>query len=139
MSGQGDSLGIVQKVLIWSYEQMVYVQSRIRPGKWYAQTSLEFWYKVWDTKWSPDLSQTDRPCDSQQKKKQTCWIVYFAVPADHMVKLKEIKKRDKYQNLTREPKKLWNMKVMVIPTIIGVLSTFTKGLVQWLADLEINY
>ena len=39
------------------------------------------------------------------KKKRTCRIVDFAVPADHEVKLKESKKRDKYLDLARELKK----------------------------------
>ena len=50
----------------------------------------------------------------------------FAVPADHRVKLKESEKKDKYLDLTRELKELWNMKVMVIPIVIGVLGTVTK-------------
>ena len=62
----------------------------------------------------------------------------FAVPADHSVKLKENEKRDKYLDLPRELNKLWNMKVTVIPIIIGVLGTVTKGLIQGLEDLEIR-
>ena len=46
-----------------------------------------------------------RPSDSQQQKKRTCQIVDFAVPANHRVKLKESKKRGKYQDLARELKK----------------------------------
>ena len=38
----------------------------------------------------------------------TCKIVYFAIPADHRKKLKECEKRDKYLDLARELKKLWN-------------------------------
>ena len=72
------------------------------------------------------------------KKKRTCRIVDFAVPADHRVKLKESKKMDKYFNLARELKKLWNMKVTIIPIVIGVSGTVTKGLVQGLEDLEIT-
>ena len=34
----------------------------------------------------------------------------FAVPADNRIKLKENKKRDKYRDLAKELKKLWNMK-----------------------------
>ena len=37
-------------------------------------------------------------------------IVDFAVPADHKIKLKEGEKKDKYLDLARESKKLWNMK-----------------------------
>ena len=62
----------------------------------------------------------------------------FAIPADHRVKLKESKERDKYLDLARELKKLWNMKVTVITVVIGALGTVTKGLVQGLEDLEIR-
>ena len=48
------------------------------------------------------------------KKKRTCKIVDFAFPANHRIKLKENEKKDKYLDLTRELKKLWNMKVTVI-------------------------
>ena len=54
---------------------------------------------------------------------RTCRIVDIAVPAAHRVKLKESKKRDKYQDLARELKKLWNMKATVIPIVIGALGT----------------
>ena len=62
----------------------------------------------------------------------------FPVSADHRVKLKEYKKRDKYLDLTSEVKKLWNMKVTIIPIVIGALGTVTKYLVQGLEDLEIT-
>ena len=53
------------------------------------------------------------------------------------LKLKECEKRDKYLDLARELKKLWNMSVTIIPIVISVLGTVTKGLVQGLQDLEI--
>ena len=62
----------------------------------------------------------------------------FAVPADHRVKLKESEKIDKYLDLARERKNLWNMKVMVMPIVTGALGTVTEGLVQRLKDLEIR-
>ena len=44
---------------------------------------------------------------NKKKKKRICKIVDFAVPADHILKLKEReKKEDKYLNLARELKKL---------------------------------
>ena len=39
------------------------------------------------------------------KKKRTCKIVDFAVPADHRIKMKECEKKDKYLDLARELKK----------------------------------
>ena len=64
--------------------------------------------------------------------------VNFAIPADHRVKLKESKTRDRYLDLARELKKLWNIKVTVITIVIGALGTVTKGLVQGMEDLEIR-
>ena len=88
---------------------------------------------------SPNLSQTARLYNNQQKKKKrTCRIVNLAVPADHRVTLKESKKKNKYLDLARGLKKQWNMKVMVVPIVIGTLGTVTKGLVKGLEDLEIR-
>ena len=41
----------------------------------------------------------------KKKKKRSCKIVDFAVPADHRIKLKESEKKDKYIDLARELKK----------------------------------
>ena len=63
------------------------------------------------------------------KRMRTYRIKEFAVPADHGVKLKKSKKGDKYLDLARELKKLWNMKVMFISITIGALGTVTEGLI----------
>ena len=73
-----------------------------------------------------------------KKRKKICRIVDFAVPADHRIKLKECEKRDKYLDLARELKKLWNMKVTIIPIVIGAFCTVTKGLLKGLEDLEVG-
>ena len=73
------------------------------------------------------------------KRKRICKIVDFAVPADHRINLKESEKKDKYLDLARElKKKLWNMKVTIVPIVIGALGTVTKGLLKDLEDLEVN-
>ena len=69
------------------------------------------------------------------KKEWTCKIVNFA---DHRVKLKENEKKDKYLDFARELKKLWNMKVMIIPITTSAFGTVTKGLLKGLVDLEIG-
>ena len=71
-------------------------------------------------------------------KRRTCKIVDFAVPADHRIKLKECEKKDKYLDLARELKKLWNMKVTIIPIMTGAFGTVTKGLLKGLEDLEVG-
>ena len=54
----------------------------------------------------------------------------FAIPAQHGIKSKEREKRDKYLELARELKKLWNMKLTLIPTVFGALGMILKGLVR---------
>ena len=44
----------------------------------------------------------------------------------------------KYLDLAKELKKLWNMKVTVLPIVIGTLGTVTGGLLKGLGDLEIR-
>ena len=67
-----------------------------------------------------------------------CRIVDFALPADHRVKLKESEKKDKYVDLERELKKLWNVKVTIIPLVFCAIGTFPEGLIKGLKDLEIT-
>ena len=72
------------------------------------------------------------------KKTRICKIVDFTVPADHRINLKESEKKDKFLDLAREIKKLWNMKVTIVPIVIGALGIVTKGILKSLEDLEIG-
>ena len=72
------------------------------------------------------------------KKKRTRKIVNFAVPEDHRIKLKECEKKDKYLDLARELKKLWNMQVTIIPIVIGAFEPVTKELIKGLEDLKLS-
>ena len=76
--------------------------------------------------------------NKKKKKKRICKIVDFAVPGDHRINLKESEKKDKYLDLARKLKKLWNMKVMIVPIGIGALGTITKGLLKGLEDLKVG-
>ena len=53
------------------------------------------------------------------------------------IKVKEYEKKDKYLDLAIELKKLWNMQVTIIPIVIGVFGTVTKGLLKGLEDSEV--
>ena len=87
---------------------------------------------IWDFKHSdrsPNPGQKTRPYNNQQQTKkkkirnlQNCRL---AVPADHRTILKECEKKEKYLDLARELKKLWNMKVTIVPIVIGA-----KGLLK---------
>ena len=94
---------------------------------------------LWDiNNGSPNLGQETRPYNNQVKKTKISKIVDFAVPADHRIKLKKCEKKDKYIDLASELKKLWNMKVTIVPIVIGAFGTITKRLLKGLADLEVG-
>ena len=76
--------------------------------------------------------------NSRVSKVVTCKIIDFAVPADHRIKQKECEKKDKYLDLASELKNLWNMKVTIIPTVIGAFGTVAKRLLKELEDLEVG-
>ena len=50
----------------------------------------------------------------------------FTVSANHRIKLKECEKTDKYLDVARELKKLWNMIVAIIPIVIDAFCTVVK-------------
>ena len=54
------------------------------------------------------------------------------------INLKESEEKNKYLDLARELKKLWNMKVTIVPIVIDALGTITKGLLKGLEDLEVG-
>ena len=57
---------------------------------------------------------------------------------DQRISLKKSEKKDMYLDLARELKKLWNMKLTIVPIVIGALGTITKGLLKGLEDLEVG-
>ena len=57
-----------------------------------------------------------------------------SVPGDHWIKLKECEQNEKYIDFSMELKQVSNIKVTIIPIVIGALGTVTKKLVQGLND-----
>ena len=94
-------------------------------------------WDFWHIHGSPNLGQKTRPYNNLQKKR-ICKIVDLAVPADHRIKLKECEKKDKYFEPARELKKLWNKKLTIVPIVIGVFGTITKGLLKGLENLRVG-
>ena len=66
----------------------------------------------------PDLVVAD-------KKERSCKIIDFAVPRDSRIE-KEKDKIEKYQDLGRELQKIWNVKVKIIPLVVGSLGATPK-------------
>ena len=72
------------------------------------------------------------------KKKRICHLVVFTLPVDHRVKIKKREMINKYLDLAREQKKLWDMLVTVILIVVGALGTVPKGLERGLEQSEIR-
>ena len=62
------------------------------------------------------------------KKKIAFYLVDFTFPVDHWLKIKESEKTDKYLDLARGMKNLWNMRVTAIPMVVDALGTVHEGL-----------
>ena len=67
----------------------------------------------------PDLVVVD-------KKERNCKIIDFAVPRDSRIEEKEKDKIEKYQDLGRELQKIWNVKVKIMPLVVGSLGAIPK-------------
>ena len=56
-----------------------------------------------------------------QNDKNLCQIIYFAFPNDGRVDRKELEQIEHCKDLAREFRKIWNIKVKVIPLVIDAL------------------
>ena len=53
------------------------------------------------------------------KKSKVCYLIDFTVPSDRNIAAKEREKLCKYADLKLEITKMWNMKAVIIPVVIG--------------------
>ena len=79
----------------------------------------------------PDLVVLD-------KKRRTCKIIDFAVPGDIRIEEKEKEKIEKYQDLRRELQKIWNVRVKIIPLVVGSLGAIPKQFSNRLKETRIT-
>ena len=54
-------------------------------------------------------------------KKKTCLLIDMTVPSDRNLSLKVYEKISKYKNLEIEMQRMWNLKAIVIPVVVGAL------------------
>ena len=73
-----------------------------------------------------------------QNDKNLCQIIDFACPYDRRVDTKELEKIEYYQDLAQELKKIWNMKVKVIPLVTGAVGTTPIKLRNRLKEIGIE-
>ena len=72
------------------------------------------------------------------KKHNECQIFIFAIPFETRVVDMEVEKIEKYLDLSRELKKMWNMKVTVVSLVVGALVNPAKSLEKRLETIDIE-
>ena len=89
--------------------------------------------------------QTDRVIGAKRpditildKETSECQLIDIACPSDNKVAEKEDEKIDKYRDLAREVSNLWNVKVKIIPFVIGALGTVPTLLESRNKDIGIS-
>ena len=60
------------------------------------------------------------------KKEISCKIIDFPVPGDSRIEEKEEDKMEKYQELGSELQKILNVKVKIVPLVVGSLGAIPK-------------
>ena len=122
-----DNLG---KIVHWKLARKCNFEAE---DKWYEHEP-ESVSKNEDYKILWDISiQTDHVIEARRpdlvvvdKKERSCKIIGFAVPGDSRIEEKEKDKIEKYQELGRELQKIWNVKVKIIPLVVGSLGAIPK-------------
>ena len=72
------------------------------------------------------------------KEHHECQMIDFIILYDTRVDDKEVEKIEKYLDLARELKKVWNMKVTVVPLVVGALGNPAKALEKRLKTIGIE-
>ena len=122
-----DNLG---KIVHWKLARKCNFEARY---KWYEHEPLSVLENE-DYKTLQDFSiQTDHVIQARRpdlvvadKKERSCKIIDFAVPGDSMIEEKENDQIEKYQDLERELQKMLNVKVTIIPLVVGSLGAIPK-------------
>ena len=113
--------------------------------KWYEHES-ESVLENEDYKILWDFSiQTDHAIEARRTdlvvvdKERSCKIIDFAVPGDSRIDEEKKKdKTDKYQDLGMQLQKIWNVKVKIIPLVVGSLGAIPKEFGNGLKQIGIT-
>jgi len=74
-----------------------------------------------------------------EKRSRKATIIDVAVPLDCNVKMKQLVKIEKYQDLRLEIQRLWNVQATVVPVVVGALGSHTPDLQRHLDELPGNH
>ena len=105
--------------------------------KWYQQAPETVMHNkdnnitiMWDMPVNTDRTITlNRPdIIVKDSVNSTCKLIDMTVPSDRNIALKEIEKKSKYKDLELEIQRMWHMKTIAIPVVVGALGTVKTGI-----------
>ena len=83
---------------------------------------------MWDMPVNTDRTITANRPDIIVKDSvnSTCKLIDVTVPSERNIALKGTEKKSKYKDLELKIQRMWRMKTVVIPVVVGALGTHTK-------------
>ena len=87
---------------------------------------------IWDMPVNTDRTITAKKADIIVKDSvsSTCKLIDMTVPSDRNIAVKETEKKSKYKDLELEVQRMWHLKTVLIPVVVGALGTVKKGMVE---------
>ena len=74
----------------------------------------------------------------KDKREKNCKLTDVKTSADKNVSVAEFEKLSKYKDLEIEVEKLWHMKIVTIPVVVGALRMIKKGTEKHLEKIPIS-
>jgi hypothetical protein len=84
-------------------------------------------------------SSSSSSSSSNKHEKGTCMLIDVAISGDRNVIKKEAEKILKYEDLTIEIQRMWNVKARVIPVIIEATWTISKSFRKYVSNIPGNH
>ncbi|XP_074606467.1 uncharacterized protein LOC141859523 [Acropora palmata] len=103
--------------------------------KWYEHqpetvTENEKFTILWDMQIHTDKTIKANKLDiiNKDKQEKTCLLIDMAIPSDRNTSVKVAEKVSKYKNLKIEITKMWGLKTITVPLVIGAVGVVKKGI-----------
>ena len=96
---------------------------------------------LWDFMVQCDIKIEHRKPDIivVDKRENVCKIIDVACPGDHRLNEKRNEKLNRYSDLRLEIARMWDIKTIIIPVIIGALGSIPEDIHKFLKLLDIKY
>ena len=103
--------------------------------KWYEHqpetvTENEKFTILWDMQIHTDKTIKANKLDiiNKDKQEKICLLIDMAIPSDRNTSVKVAEKVSKYKNLKIEITKMWGLKTITVPLVIGAVGVVKKGI-----------